>query len=230
MTGTILALGAATAVLAGLDRTAALQVMISRPLVVGPVIGWLLGAPQNGLLIGSLVELLWLARMPVGASIPPDDTQVAIGATCLSVALNSAGSYAYEPVALFCLMLAMPLGKVGQWFDHLARDRNGKLMTSAERALAAGQENRIEGFHLRGLVHFGLSSLACFGVIMGGGLVLGGLLFEPVVTLLLPLAQGVKLLFPLVGAAVILATLHVSRALTLFSTSFITVLLTIWLL
>ena len=58
-------LGAGMAVLLGLDRTAALQIMISRPLVAGPLVGLLLGDALTGLTVGMLLELLWLCRMPV---------------------------------------------------------------------------------------------------------------------------------------------------------------------
>ena len=68
-------------VLTGLDRVALVQMMISRPLVAGPLTGLVLGKPLLGLEVGMLLELLWLGRLPVGAAIPPDDTQVSVGAT-----------------------------------------------------------------------------------------------------------------------------------------------------
>ncbi|WP_172399696.1 PTS sugar transporter subunit IIC [Geothermobacter hydrogeniphilus] len=230
MSWTVLLSGGLIAIVAGLDRTALLQIMLSRPLVAGSLLGWLLGVPESGLLIGALCELLWLSRMPVGAAIPPDDTQVAVGATCLTVLLNPAGGFAPEPVALFALLLAMPLGKVGQWFDRLARNCNSRLLRRAERAVADGHEEQIERLHLRGVLHFAGAALATFVVVVAGGMLIGMPLLPRAVHLLQPLTGELELLFPLVGAAVILATLHVSRALTLFSTSFVTVLLTIWLL
>lgn len=81
-------LGASVAVISGLDRTAFPQIMISRPIVVGPLTGWLLGNPSAGLQVGLLVELLWLGRLPVGAAIPPDDTQVTVGATALAIGMG----------------------------------------------------------------------------------------------------------------------------------------------
>ncbi len=223
-------IGATVALLAGLDRTAVLQVMISRPLVVGPFVGWLLGVPGNGLLIGALIELLWLARMPVGAAIPPDDTQVAVAATCLTVLLNQSGNYADDSLVICALLLAMPLGKVGQWFERLARTANARLQRRADQQISAGDDLQIETLHLRGILHFGLAAVATFSIILTGGVLLGSALLPHMVPLLTPSTAGLELLFPLVGTAVILVTLNVSRALTLFSTSFMTVLLTLWLL
>ena len=42
-------------VLTGLDRVALVQIMISRPLVAGPLTGWVLGDPLVGLEIGMLL-------------------------------------------------------------------------------------------------------------------------------------------------------------------------------
>ena len=76
------------AVLLGFDRVAFLQSMACRPLVAASLTGWLLGIPLQGLQVGILLELLWLGRLPVGAAIPPDDTQVAIGATALALTVQ----------------------------------------------------------------------------------------------------------------------------------------------
>lgn len=89
MTFVNLLLSGLVAVLCGLDRTAVLQLMLSRPIVAGPLTGLVLGSPLTGLQVGMLVELLWLGRLPVGASIPPDDTQIAVGGTFLAVAFSS---------------------------------------------------------------------------------------------------------------------------------------------
>jgi PTS system mannose-specific IIC component len=74
--------------LAGIDRTAAMQFMVSRPIVAAPVTGLVLGEPLVGLQVGVLIELLWLGRLPVGAAIPPDDTQIAVGGTALAIIMG----------------------------------------------------------------------------------------------------------------------------------------------
>ncbi|MEZ4485509.1 MAG: PTS sugar transporter subunit IIC [Syntrophotaleaceae bacterium] len=75
----------AVAIICGLDRTAAGQFMLCRPIVAAPLTGWLLGEASIGLQVGAMLELLWLGRLPVGAAIPPDDSQVAVGCTFLAV-------------------------------------------------------------------------------------------------------------------------------------------------
>ncbi|PLX86020.1 MAG: hypothetical protein C0617_02455 [Desulfuromonas sp.] len=219
----------AVAVGMGIDRTAALQLMVSRPIVAAPLTGWLLGDPIVGLQVGFLVELLWIGRLPVGAAIPPDDTQVAVGGTLLAVTVGKALALVGMPFTVLCVLVAMPLGKFGQTFDRGARHLNGRLLSRAEAALAGGDLNAVERSHLIGLGHFALSSLGTYVVIVtAGSLVLFSLapyLHEPLVGA----ADWVKLAFPLVGVGAILGTINVSRAMTLFGASFVTALLMLWL-
>ena len=158
------------AVGAGLDRVAFLQSMFSRPIVAAPLTGWVLGNPMVGLEIGVLLELLWLGRLPVGASIPPDDTQVAIGATVLSLSMEQLLGMSGMPVVILCVMTAIPLGKCGQYFDRLARHANGLVDTdlgnTADNFLGVDlNRNNLHGFGQNGgsssdpisLVHHGLT-------------------------------------------------------------------------
>ncbi len=50
------------------------EFMLHRPIVVGPIIGYLLGEPKYGLLIGLIFELFYLSFVAVGVDIPPDAT------------------------------------------------------------------------------------------------------------------------------------------------------------
>ncbi len=223
-------LAAGLAVIAGLDRTAALQLMISRPIVAAPLTGWLLGDPLVGLQLGALVELLWIGRLPVGAAIPPDDTQVSIGGTVLAITMGTSLGYSGPGFIVLCTLIAMPLGKFGQYFDRLARHRNNRLLQNAEAGLDAGHLKVAETYHLIGLMHFAFSSLATFVVIVAGG----SLLVPSLVALLLsPVVAAVNwlwLLFPLVGTAVFLGTINVKRSMSLFGASFTSAFLLLWLL
>ena len=52
------------------DRSAFGQFQISRPLVAAPVLGFVLGCPGEGAIVGLLYELLFLRSLPVGSFIP----------------------------------------------------------------------------------------------------------------------------------------------------------------
>ncbi len=222
--------GALIAVVLGLDRTAAFQCMLSRPIVAGPLTGVVFGDAWIGLQIGALVELLWLGRLPVGAAIPPDDTQVTVAATVLSVAAVSQFEGSPAAWGFFCLLTAMPLGKLGQVFDRYVRERNADLLRRAENGIAAGQTRAVEKWHLLGLVHFALASLLAYAGIVVPGWIVIHLIGPDLLDTVAQMKGWLLLAFPLVGTATILAAINVSRAVTLFSASFITAFLLMWLI
>ena len=224
-----LTLGALVSLICGLDRVAILQVMISRPIVAAPLVALVLGEPLVGLQIGVMVELLWLARLPVGAAVPPDDTQVAIASSVLAIILGRMLNASGIELLLLCLLIAIPLGKVGQYFDHYARQYNVRLIKRVDSALDQGSLLLAELQHLRGLTSFSLASVGTYAIVL-----LGGLLIIPFLWPLLqqPLSYSsawVQLALPLVGIAVILGTINVSRAITLFCASFCMSFLLMWL-
>ncbi|MBD3348192.1 MAG: hypothetical protein GF400_03215, partial [Candidatus Eisenbacteria bacterium] len=58
--------------LLAIDATAALQIMVSQPLVAGALAGAACGDPGTGLVIGAVLQLIWLGALPVGAAAFPD--------------------------------------------------------------------------------------------------------------------------------------------------------------
>ena len=224
-----LILGAAVSLCCGLDRTAALQIMISRPIVAAPLMGWVLGDVGVGLEIGLMVELLWLARLPVGAAIPPDDTQVAVAATVLAVSLGQMLGYRGLEYQLLCLLIAIPLGKVGQFFDRLARQYNGRKVALTDACLEEGRFAAMERVHRLGLFSFALAALGTYLFILCGGFLLIPTLAPMLLPPLSTAAGWLRLALPLVGIAVILGTINVNRALTLFGASFGMAFLLMWL-
>lgn len=213
-------LGAGVAIFAGLDRTAALQIMISRPLVAGPLVGLLLGDVLTGLTVGMLIELLWLCRMPVGASIPYDDTQVAVGATTLAIALSGpvGGGVA---LTLCALLVALPLGKIGQSIERMVRLRNQSLPARAQRTLDQGGIPAITALHLLGLGNFALGALTTYTIIILAGRCLIIVAAPYFFDILTTQAVWIKLAFILVGVGSLLRLLNVRRAYTFFFGGFL---------
>lgn len=222
-------IGVCVALVCGLDRTAALQVMISRPIVAAPLAGWLLGDVFVGLQVGLMVELLWQSRLPVGAAVPPDDTQVAIGATVLALGTGSVLAQNSLAFTLLCLMIAIPFGKFGQFFDRTARLYHGRKVSLGTSLLEKEQYRGMEHLHLRGLLSFGLASLSTYFVIVSGGLVLVPTLAFTLLPAFDESGQWLRLVLPLVGIATILGTINVNRSLTLFGASFGMAFLLMWL-
>ena len=46
--------------------------LLSRPLVLGPLVGLVLGDITQGIIIGATLELIFMGNIKVGAAIPPD--------------------------------------------------------------------------------------------------------------------------------------------------------------
>jgi PTS system mannose-specific IIC component len=217
------------ATLAGLDRVALVQFMISRPLVAGPLTGLVLGNPLLGLEVGMLLELLWLGRMPVGAAIPPDDTQVTVGATVLAFSMGEVLNLSGMPMVLLAVLIAIPLGKFGQIFDRLARHVNDRIAVSGQHAMNHGDTRAIERLHLMGLASFSLASLATVCVIVLIGSVV--LLYAAPYLIGAVREAGLSLQYSLIliGAAALLGTININRSISLFCAAFSGTLLVLWL-
>lgn len=224
-----LSIGALVSLICGLDRVAILQVMISRPIVAAPLTALFLGEPVIGLQVGVMVELLWLARLPVGAAVPPDDTQVAISTSVLAIIMGRTLNTSAPELLLLCLLVAIPLGKVGQYFDHYARQYNVQLTKKVNAALERGSLRGAEFQHLRGLGSFSLAAIGTYAIILLGGLLAIPFLWPLLHQSLSLSSDWIQLALPLVGVAVILGTINVSRALTLFCASFCMAFLLMWL-
>jgi mannose/fructose/N-acetylgalactosamine-specific phosphotransferase system component IIC len=123
--------GAALVALLELDAVQVGQIMISRPLVLGPLLGLLFGAPQAGLALGLCGELLSLDDVPVGNRLPLNAT-VAVAA-----ALLMSCSPAALPAAA-----ALPAGLAAGWLHQLLetalRGRRQALCAEAEGRLRDG--------------------------------------------------------------------------------------------
>ncbi len=217
---TALGVTVAMAVVCGLDRTAAGQFMLCRPIVAAPLTGWLLGEASLGLQVGAMLELLWLGRLPVGAAIPPDDTQVAVGCTFLACISQAQSGLPPQAVAAASLLIGMPFGKTGQFFDRLARQYNARLLSKAEWALDSGHSEDLDRLHLLGILPFTLASLATLAFVVGGGMLCLPLLLNYLEASLLKAAVWIWLFFPLTGIASLLSGLKVPKTWLLFCMSF----------
>ena len=73
------------AAIISLDVTACWQIMISRPIIIGPVIGYLCGDFSHGIITGAMLELIWINTLPLGASIPLDAAATTVVATASAI-------------------------------------------------------------------------------------------------------------------------------------------------
>jgi len=198
-----------------LDRVA-VQIMISRPVVAGPLMGLILGDMLTGLVTGALLELLWIDRIPVGSYVPPHDTFVAILATAGAVlAAPFETSPPRELIALAVLLFA-PAAWLGQRMEILLRQWNERWLGRALEDAEAGDPARLSRRHLSALAGYFAASLLCLGAAMLCGVPLLRLIYAALPPAALQVLALAYFLLPLIGMGVALNTVKLRGAVPVF--------------
>lgn len=106
------------------DATSLGQLMVSRPLVAATLGGWLAGAPEQGALLGLVLEALQLSVLPIGAARYPEPGPAALLGGAAVAWQRGAGLAILPAVVLFCLVWEWISGLTVQWLrrcnDHYA--------------------------------------------------------------------------------------------------------------
>ena len=195
---------AAIAALVSLDVTAFGQFMISRPIVVGPIFGFLLGDIKTGIWLGMIVELLWVGVIPMGASVPPDTTAMAI----LSTVWGMRGVPNHPSSVVLALALAIPAAVLFRLVDVAQRYAHVRIARWVQDAPDGALESRIsQGIYAGFLLFFIKAFLFYAGLLYAGSVVTREVYFRlsPMMVNGLGLAWRV---LPVVGFAVILRNFH----------------------
>ncbi len=150
----LILLAAVAALIGGIsaiERKGALQLMLSRPLVLAPVLGWALGDAQGGLTLGIPLELLFLGGVNLGGNLPDNESLLAAGMTAAVVPAGIAAGTGVDPaLAAIGLALLLPLALFGRRLERAAEDRNALLVDEA-LARAARGDAAAARVNLRGL-------------------------------------------------------------------------------
>jgi PTS system N-acetylgalactosamine-specific IIC component len=155
--GEVLSLAGILSIVGGLlhlDRTAALQFLFSRPLVSSVVTGLILGDLKTGLLIGVVLELLWLGAQPLGTALPPDDTIVAVAAPAAAIITGRLLGVTEAPLVGLAVLVSLPLSEAGRLLDAKVRKLNGVFVARAKAAAKQGDIRGIQRQNYAGLVSF----------------------------------------------------------------------------
>lgn len=137
-----------------LDRTAALQFLVSRPLISSTVTGLILGDVKTGLIIGMVLELLWLGTQPLGTALPPDDTIVAVAAPAAGIITGRLLGTMDASLLGLAVLVSLPLSEVGRVLDSGARKINGIFLTRAKAAAKNGEIRGVQRQNSAGLASF----------------------------------------------------------------------------
>jgi PTS system mannose-specific IIC component len=209
-----------------LDRVFA-QVMISRPVVAGPLVGWLLDDLYTGLLCGALIELLWIDRLPIGKYVPPNGTMTTVIVTAAAILAGGHLGQSSRELTVFALLAFLPLGYAGQQLDIRIIRSNDKLAKKAVALVDEPNVRAIEKLHIEALLKsFCFSVLFIFiGILLGSWLLAGAFALLPqFVRKALTLSY---FFIPLLGIAVALTTIKRKGAVSLFCAIYVVAIM-IW--
>lgn len=183
------------------EITAFGQFMISRPIVVGPLFGFLLGDIKAGLWIGMIIELIWIGAIPMGAAIPNDITSIAILSTVWS--LRSFPEH-NATASIIAMMIAVPAGVLYRYLDIKQRYFNVHIVHWVEAGIEQGLEYRITIATYLGLLLFMVKGVVFYALmILAGEWLLKIIYFRMPQSLLLHL-QWIWYLLPVAGFGVFL--------------------------
>jgi mannose PTS system EIIC component len=200
-----------------------IQMMISRPVVIAPLMGLLLNNIYAGLIIGALIELIWIDRLPLGAYIPPNDSIAAVVATSITgIAGSGLGRVSPELIAL-SVLLAIPCGMIAKQIDVLIIKSNDIL---SDKALEDAKENNIKAIERKN--YMGLIKVFSFYVVF---LLAVQAVFIPSVIWFYPKFNQVLLkalsftyyFLPLLGIAVAINMLKLRRTIPVFCAVFLVI-------
>ena len=198
-----------------LDRVT-LQLMISRPVVVGPVVGLILGDPHTGLISGALVELLWIDRLAVGAYTPPHDTIVAVLVTAGSVIGGVGLGPSFTQRVAFSVLLYLPAGILAQRMDVWIRQSNDRLARETLEEVKAGNIQAVSKNHLRALLRTWLFTTAFIFVAALAGIFFTRFAFPELPASVLKMLHYTYVFLPLLGIGVALNTIKHRGAIPVF--------------
>ncbi len=205
-----------------LDRVF-IQAMISRPVVIAPLMGLLLGNLYAGLIIGAIIELIWIDRLPIGTYIPPNDSLTAVLAVAIALISGSATGGVTPQIIALAVILAIPFGSLAKQMDVMIIQSNNVL---SDQALRDAQENNLRAIErknylglLKVFFFYGVFLLAAQAVVIP--LVIWGYprLNEP----LLKALSFTYYFLPLLGIAVALNMLKLRNAVPVICAVFLVV-------
>mgnify|MGYP001609202266 CR=1 FL=1 len=162
--------------LINLDATAIAQTMVSRPMVISPLIGYILGllngdavsGTKIGIIIGVLLEFFWINLLPLGSSVPPNAT--ISSAVTTAVVCYFSKKTQIEPYWITNgLVYGICCGYVGGRTDTWLRVLNSKLVNKATSHVENGELCVINRLNLQAIgVSLVVNTLLCAGLILTG--------------------------------------------------------------
>jgi len=136
-----------------IDTTASWQVMISQPLAACTIIGFLLGDPQTGLLLGILMQLPWLIEIPAGGSHTSEGNIGALVAAGLTIHLVHFQINTLNIALVFSISWSLWISWVGGKLVDSMRRTNVMFAYRADKVAVEGNLKRLTLLNMGGVGH-----------------------------------------------------------------------------
>ncbi len=107
-----------------LDTTAAMQILISQPLISCTILGWMSNDITFGLHFGLLMQLMWVSQLPVGAARIPAGNLGSITGVIIALQLKPIIPEYQNFLILTGLFSALILSYIGAHFNAMLNQCN----------------------------------------------------------------------------------------------------------
>ena len=121
-----------------LDTTAALQILISQPLISCTILGWMSNDITFGLHFGLLMQLLWVSQLPVGAARIPAGNLGSITGVIIALQLKPIIPEYQHFLILTGLFSALILSFIGAHFNAMLNHCNVTIFNRAFKQIEKG--------------------------------------------------------------------------------------------
>jgi len=207
-----------------LDRTLP-QVMVSRPIVICPTLGIVLGEAYTGLIIGAFVELLFINRFVIGTRIPPNDSIASVVIAAGSILAGRELGHLSRELITLAILLLLPLALLGQKIDVGIVKLNKTLSMRAIKDAESGNIRGISRNHIAGII----GTYSIYVVFIFVFLLIGTFLLVSIFPLLhdsvIKALTCVYFVVPLLGVSVAFSTIEMRGTIPVFSGLFLVFIL-----
>lgn len=143
--------------------------MISRPLVISPLVGLILGDLKVGFIVATFLELIWVGLPPIGAYLPVETLPIAVISTSLAIILRGKMEVKMLSIIVFCIIVAIPFGFIGKWLEYHIRTFNSYLSAKVSKEVDKGNIETISSLqYFNILISFLKGFVICFIPILLG--------------------------------------------------------------
>jgi mannose/fructose/N-acetylgalactosamine-specific phosphotransferase system component IIC len=114
--------------------------MVNQPLVLCPLVGFIMGDVETGVIAGATLQLVFLGVMPIGGTLPPDATLGSVIGTAFAISMGQSVEIA--------LSFALPIAVVGSIFTLVGYLLRGLFNPMVERLCEKGDTKGLERLHV----------------------------------------------------------------------------------